>query len=307
MIGTALASKPVGDLGEPLALRAPKGERSTHSQEKLLIVHARTEPATGAEALVGRLNRKHFAKTPLSIGDNGAVIARFYRSTITSGFQPLRRARDGAVAGHHALLRVVAPGGESVAPWRLFAQAGGDEALIGLDRLCRTVHALNYFASPRGDGLLFLNVDRRLLTGVAADHGAWFEAVLALIGEPASRVVIVMPPEAVENPVAFVRAAISYRIRGYRVLVPVRSLSEADLSHVFLADPHYVSLDAPEALEGAAARHLLQALAQRGIHLVARGIDGAAHEALARAAGIELLQGFRLGGPAAANPLHLEA
>ena len=272
-----------------------------------MIVQARTAPATGVHALAERLTRKYFPRTPLSISDNGAVAARFYRSTITSGFQPLLRARDRAGAGHHALLRVVAPGGESVAPWRLFAQAGDDQALIGLDRLCRTVHALNYFASLRDDGLLFLNVERRLLTGVAADHGAWFEAVLALIGAPASRVVIVMPPEAVDNPVAFVRAAISYRVRGYRVLVPVRSLGEADLSHVFLADPHYVSIDTPEALEGPAARRFLQSLAQRGTHLVARGIDGPAHEELARAAGIELLQGFRLGGPDAANRIHLDA
>ena len=261
-----------------------------------MIAEARARRNANLDSLVERLGRRHFRATPLSIGDGGAVIAQFYRSRVTSAFQPIVRAHGGAVVGHHALLRVQSPTGESVAPWSLFAQASSDEALVGLDRLCRTVHALNYFPSHPGDGALFLNVESRLLTGVAADHGAWFEAVLALIGAPAGRVVIVMPSQALENPVAFVRAAISYRIRGYRVLVPVGSLTEADLSHVFLADPHFVAVDSA-VLGGASARPFLEALARRGTHLVARGVESPANVDAARAAGVELLQGFHLGRP----------
>ena len=259
----------------------------------ILEARART-PIPTLDSLVDRLGRRHFHDSPLSIGDSGIVSAQFYRSRITSGFQPIVRAHGAEVVGHHALLRVESPSGESVAPWSLFAQASNDAALVSLDRLCRTVHALNYFPSHSGDGSLFLNVERRLLTSVAADHGAWFEPVLALIGVKPSRVVIVMPPDVVENPVAFVRAAISYRIRGYRVLVPVRSTTEEDLSHVFLADPHFVSIDTA-TLEGAASRHFLEALAQRGTHLVARGVESPEHARAARAAGVELLQGFHLG------------
>ena len=262
-----------------------------------MIAEARARSRTATlESVIERLGRRHFRDSPLSIGDRGAVCAQFYRSRITSGFQPIVRARDGEVVGHHALLRVESPNGESVAPWSLFAQASSDAALVSLDRLCRTVHALNYFPSHSGDGSLFLNIDQRLLTGVAADHGAWFEPVLALIGVSPPRVVIVMPPEAVENPVAFVRAAISYRIRGYRVLVPVRSTTDADLSHVFLADPHFVAVDTA-ALEGPASRPFLEALARRGTHLVARGVESPEHAAAARTAGVELLQGFHLGRP----------
>ena len=256
---------------------------------------ART-PATTLQALIDRIGKRYFADTPLSIGDNGAVVAQFYRTRITSVFQPLVSARDGAVAGHHALLRV-ASGGESVAPWSLFAQALDDEALVQLDRLCRTVHALNYFLRREPQGRLFLNIERRLLTGVKADHGAYFEAILALIGVAPERVVIVMPPGAIEEPVAFVRAAISYRIRGYRVMVPIRSIADAELSHVFLADPHFVAIDGPEALAGPGAQQFLKALAQRGTHLVARGVEDDAHRGSALAHGVELLQGFHVGRP----------
>jgi EAL domain-containing protein (putative c-di-GMP-specific phosphodiesterase class I) len=262
-----------------------------------LIAPALARSSSGLlDALVDRLGKHHFRQSPLSIGDRGLVSAQFYRSRITTAFQPIVRARGGEVVGHHALLRVESPDGEAVAPWSLFAQASSDAALVSLDRLCRTVHALNYFPSRPGVGLLFLNVEQRLLTGVAADHGAWFEPVLALIGVKPTRIVIVMPPSAVDNPVAFVRAAISYRIRGYRVLATVRSTTDADLSSVFLADPHYVAVDTA-ALEGSAARPFLEALAQRGTHLVARGVESPEHAEAARAAGVELLQGFHLGRP----------
>lgn len=262
-----------------------------------MIAEARARShAANLHSIVERLGKRHFNDWPLSIGDTGTVCAQFYRSRITSGFQPIVRAHGGEVVGHHALLRVESQSGESVAPWSLFAQASNDTALVALDRLCRTVHALNYFSSHSGDGSLFLNVERRLLTGVVADHGAWFEPVLALIGVKPSRVVIVMPPDIVENPVVFVRAAISYRIRGYRVLVPVRSTTDADLSHVFLADPNFVSVDTA-ALEGPSSRHFLEALAKRGTHLVARGVESPEHARAARAAGVELLQGFHLGRP----------
>jgi EAL domain-containing protein (putative c-di-GMP-specific phosphodiesterase class I) len=253
-------------------------------------------PAATMQALIDRIGKRYFADMPLSIGDNGAVVAQFYRSRITSAFQPLVSARDATVAGHHALLRV-ASGGESVAPWSLFAQALDDDALVRLDRLCRTVHALNYFSRRGPQGRLFLNIESRLLTGVKADHGAYFEAILALIGIAPERVVIVMPPGAIEEPVAFVRAAISYRIRGYRVMVPIRSIADAELSHVFLADPHFVAIDGPEALAGPGAPQFLKALAQRGTHLVARGVEDDAHRGSALAHGVELLQGFHVGRP----------
>ncbi|MND00535.1 EAL domain protein [compost metagenome] len=51
------------------------------------------------------------------------------------------------------------------------------------------------------------------------------------------------------------------------------------------------------ALEGTMSRRFLEALAQRGTHLVARGIESPANVEAARAAGVELLQGFHLGRP----------
>ena len=201
-----------------------------------------------------------------SIGDNGAVFAQSFHGCISSAFKPVIRASDGALIGHHALLRVQGAAGERIAPRAVVAQAVDESALVKLDRLCRTVHLLNYLPSAEAGSNLFLDLESRLLSDVTASHGAFHDSILALMGIAPGRVVIVMPPSAFEKRADFVRAAISYRIRGYRVLAQVRSIADAD--DVLLADPHYVVIDSSAVLEGAAARRFLDALANRGIQLI---------------------------------------
>jgi len=255
------------------------------------------QPTPELRGAVERIAAHYFQDFPLLLGDNGAVTAQFFRSRLTSAFQPMVDADDRRVVGHQAVLRVESRDGESVAPWSIYAHAVEDPALVQLDRLCRTVHALNYFPWSDPGEQLFLNVESRLLSGVSADHGAYFEAILALLGVAPARVVIVMPPDAVERPVSFVRAAIAYRARGYRVMVPVASVADTELSHVFLAAPHYVSIEFPAALEDATWQPFLQALSRHGIEAVARRIESEPQAQAARRAGARLLQGFHVGRP----------
>jgi EAL domain-containing protein (putative c-di-GMP-specific phosphodiesterase class I) len=197
------------------------------------------------QPIFDRLQRVHFPATRFTEPQADTVAAQFFQSRLTSAFQPIVRAADGAIAGHQALLRVFADGAH-VAPWSLFAQASSDAMLLQLDRLTRAVHALNYFPQAKTDTLLFLNVDARLLAIVTEDHGAYFELILAEIGAAAKRVAVVLPPAALDDPVSFVRAAIAYRMRGYRVVAQLCN-AVADPEPLFLADPHFVAMDAPGA------------------------------------------------------------
>lgn len=246
------------------------------------------------EALLARLQERYFADYPITRAAGGSVMAQFAHSRLTSAFQPIVRAADGAVAGHHGLLRVHTDTGEAATPWSIFAQAVDDSQLVTLDRLARTVHAINYFPGAAAHTSLFLNVEQRLLTGVSADHGAYYEAILALLGIAPHRVVIVMPAGANDDPAVFVRAAISYRIRGYRVLAQLRSPAEAHLATVYLADPHYVALDLVPGNAKENAR-FVDTLKRRGIQGLARRISSAEHADAARAAGFALLQGNLFG------------
>ena len=249
-------------------------------------------------AVLERIGREHFPGHELSEPRPGIVAAQFFQARLTSAFQPIVRAAGG-VTGHHALVRVNGDGGDSAAPWKVFAQASDDANLVLLDRLCRTVHALNYFPSAPAGSFLFVNIEKRLLNFVAADHGVYFEAILAKMGISPGRVVIVMPASASDDPVTFVRAAISYRIRGYRVLAQLRATTEADLEHLFLADPHYAAIDGPAPERSDEIAPIVAALTRRGIGSVARRIESEAQAQAARDAGFNFLQGWHYAVPGA--------
>jgi EAL domain-containing protein (putative c-di-GMP-specific phosphodiesterase class I) len=265
----------------------------------------RSRPSSVAP-LLEHFERVHFPASRFTEPHPGTVAAQFFQSRLTSAFQPVVRAADDGIAGHHALLRVFDEGGKAVAPWSLFAQASRDAMLVQLDRLSRTVHALNYFPLQSARQTLFLNVERRLLTIAAEDHGAYFELILKQLGVAASRVAIVLPAAALDDAVTFVRAAISYRIRGYRVVAQLRSDAEADLEHVFLADPHFVAVDSPSPLgEGRGegqidrTRKVIDTLHRRGIHAIARHIEDEPQAQAARDAGFGFLQGWHFAPPGA--------
>ena len=245
---------------------------------------------TFLQPLFDRLERVHFPASRFSEPQPGQVTAQFFQSRLTSAFQPVVRASDRGTIGHHALLRVFDEGGEPVAPWGVFAQAARDAMLVQLDRLTRTVHALNYFPR-RADGTLFLNVEPRLLKIVADGHGAYFELILGILEIDPRRVAIVLPAAILDEPATFVRAAISYRMRGYRVVAQMRPDIEADLEQVFLAEPHFISLDVPAAGHVDAARRSVEALARRGIHAIARHVEDEAGAKAAVAARFQYLQG----------------
>ncbi|HEY4999502.1 MAG TPA: EAL domain-containing protein [Usitatibacter sp.] len=259
----------------------------------MIATASRSHETPSLAPLLERLERDHFPSWRFTQPQPGKVAAQFFASRLTSAFQPIVRASDGGVAGHQALLRTFDAGDQGVAPWRILAHAAKDAMLVQLDRLTRTLHALNYFAhGDKGNRLLYLNVDKRLLLLATDHHGTYFEVILAQLGVPTNRVAVVLPATALDDPVTFVRAAIAYRIRGYRVVAQMSPEGDVDLEHVLLAEPHDVALDAPRADRSDHTRRIVEALSRRGIHTIARRIEDETQAQAARDVGFGFLQGW---------------
>jgi len=257
------------------------------------------------KSVLHRLRHDYFPSTRFSEPRDGVAVAHAPQCSLTSTFQPIVRASDGEVSGHHALLRAADSHGDALAPADLFAGTQDAESLRNLDRLARALHAVNYFGGASERCRLFVTVDPRLLAAAPDDHRRYFDALLTALDVPTSRVVVCLPEAALEDPVTFVRAVVSYGIRGYRVLAELRPDAHADLEHVFLADPQYVAIDAtPLEPSGSGSaimrqvRSVVAALRARGIQAVARRIETLAQAEAARDAGFALLQGRYVAPPA---------
>ncbi len=155
----------------------------------------------------------------LERAEDGWISGQFYRCRLTSAFQPIIDAAQNKTIGHTAHIRSESDGEISLSPWQVFAQATNDEQLVNLDRLCRAVHALNYFnnKATRLDEKLFVGVHPLLLETVKVDHGRTFEDFLNLIGVKTSRVTIEIPPTINHNRELLHKVINNYHLRDYHI------------------------------------------------------------------------------------------
>ena len=248
-------------------------------------------------APVGHLLHPALSGFPLTTLADGRVVGEFYHSRLASVFQPIVETDSHDVVGHHGFLRVASVNGESLSPYSLFSKAVDDAALVKLDRLTRSLHAINYFPQAGHTEKLFLNVEQRLLTTVANEHGLVFESILAELGIKPERVVISLPNAALSNPALLVRSILSYRNRGYGVMVHVNGFADPGLGRLFMAEPHVVQIDLPAKERVAQAQIVFQALRRAGFQLLARKVETTEQATIARELGFDLQIGFQFGRP----------
>lgn len=244
-----------------------------------------------------RLNQSYFRSAPLHEEPSGQVAARFRSNRISSVFQPILSASDGTTVGHAARIRADRGGKPAISHWAVMAVTGPSALVVELDRLCRTLHALNYFPQAHPSWRLFLRVHSRLVETVGSGHGRVFEGILGLMGVPTRAVVIEISRDTNEDPALFTRAVLSYRGLGYKVACDCLDVDDPLLSGRYDVVPDVIALDhrwvpGDDALAGLVRR--IQALGAQP--LITRIESQACLETARRAAGT-LLQGFHLGMP----------
>jgi EAL domain-containing protein (putative c-di-GMP-specific phosphodiesterase class I) len=250
------------------------------------------------------------SQPPLFLQD-GRVEGRFAGIRLATLFQPLRRSDDGlAIAGHAAELQACREDGGNTLPAELFEHAEGGR-VVGLDRLCRTIHMLNYLPGAHEGGYLFLVVHPRHVLGVKCNHGAYFEDVIFRCGLAPERVVITLAMTAAyHDQLPRLLAGLgNYRRHGYATAVGFEQgagrpdwtnhLAElrARFAPDFLRLPAGL-LTAGNAPPGLQADALVNALGAMGTRLVVEGITDEHQLEAARALGAGWLAGDWIETPA---------
>jgi EAL domain-containing protein (putative c-di-GMP-specific phosphodiesterase class I) len=241
----------------------------------------------------------------LRVTDSGRVIGRFMRAEIDSAFQSIAPidtdattgASAASLSGVQALARVHAQGGGELSPWNPFEQAASGDELVLLDRRCRIVHTLNFFAQ---DALaevesidLLLNVHRRLLSVVTTDHGRAFGRALDSLAVAARRIVIVLPPVEPATLDLQCQVLASYRLNGFRVAA---GADRADLAQKVLArqPADVLRVDARVLLRDAQWPAAFRAAHEVGAQVHVTRVETEAERRLAQDLGATHWQGWHL-------------
>lgn len=216
-------------------------------------------------------------------------------------FQPIVDLRAERVVGHQASLTVRRADGTRLPADTPFAACESGPAVVHVDRLCRTLHALNFLAQRQhAGGYLQVAVHPRHLQAVSNQHGLVYEAILKRCGLGPADIVLDIDPGDLDPGGHGALALANYRLRGYRLALhgPEQILA---LPAVLALQPDILRLAAPDSAVSGAAR-LAGALVEIG------GIDDGAAFDTARAGGGDLGQGALFGVPAGAcQATHSEA
>ena len=238
---------------------------------------------------------------------DGRVQARFRGRVLGTLFQPVVE-RSGLVLGHEAYLRVLEGEGLGLPAHAVFLDARDDEELVHLDRVARTLHALNFLLErEQQGGWLSLNVHPQLIRAVRDHHGHVFETVLSRCGLTPERIVLELTDDGFESLPRLAGAIEAYRERGYRVAIDNFGRHSSDLDRLEALAPDIVKLD--RCLIGhfghlSLAKRVMTELAAEarrlGLQLGIQCIENPLQLQVAREAGADWLQGHLLGRPAEA-------
>ncbi|WP_051710601.1 EAL domain-containing protein [Andreprevotia chitinilytica] len=228
--------------------------------------------------------------------------------SLSSAFQPIFDAQ-GRVVGEEALLRALTRG-KPLPPLQAFACAA-DQQLVAFDRLCRTLHLLNFAtfqhaAFKQDAARLFLNVHPQLLVQVESRHGEAFGRILDSLAWSPRQIVLEITEDAIpDSRVGQVRAAIeSYRARGYAIAIDDFGSRHANLDRLWVFEPDIVKLDRELIFQAEQSPRLRRALPkvvellhELEAEVVVEGIETEVQQQIALDAGADALQGYLLGEP----------
>ena len=239
----------------------------------------------------------------------GEFTSIFLGVQLNSAFQPIYDSEAGELFGHEALLRPSLGGTQAISPEFAFSFAEQSGRLVKFDRVCRTLHVLNFRQIYAETGLLFLNVHPQLLISVNA-HGKVFERILHTHSVPTDRVVIEIPESLVDQDKQLVEAVENYRERGYKIAIDDFGRKHSNLDRLWKLSPEFVKLDLSiiqEAERNPRVRRILPRLVDiirdLGAQPVIEGIETQTQLDMAIEAGSTLLQGYFLGRPVTAKEL----
>ena len=212
--------------------------------------------------------------TSVWLDEQGRAQGKYFNCTLTSAFQPIRALDTTRIIGYEAFVRSYSENDAGLSLWKILDHAASDDESVELDRLCRMLHAINFFRQPEAvDADLYLAVHDRLLTAVSTNHGIAFRRILEGLGLPVNQIVLQLPAVTEHQGWLLSYVADNYRRNGFRIAVNVANAAEA-LALLTRVRPNVIKVDAREIVRMSANVKLLETARELGVQVIFKRLEG---------------------------------
>lgn len=221
---------------------------------------------------------------------DGRVFIHYANIRLESKFLPIVDAASGKSHGHASTIQAFGLSSKlPMSPEAVFVLPTDAEEFVYLDRLVRTLHALNYLTQPvRGN--LLLRVHARHILSVPANHGLAFEEILRPCGLFPDQITLEIDTDQVSDPAHFIRAVASYRSRGYAIAVSHFGRTTLDFAFLAALQPAIVKLDKRLLAARRPLERIIADIHALGARVLIEGIDSGRLRRHAGLQHIDLLQ-----------------
>lgn len=203
-------------------------------------------------------HHEHGAGSTLWLDEQGRARGRYVNATLTSAFQAIRSGDDGQVLAYEGYARSYSASDQGLNIWKLLDYAASDDESVELDRLCRLLHAINFYRQAESVHLdLYLSVHSRLLAAVAGNHGMALRRILDALELPHQQIILQLPLITPSQRWVLSHVAENYRRNGFRIGANAGNLAQAsDLLERLR--PAAIKLDISQANDAQAQSQLLE-------------------------------------------------
>lgn len=211
--------------------------------------------------------------TTMWLDGQGRAHGRYFNSTLTSAFQPIRIPEENRIVGVQGFVRSQSSIDDGLSLWKLLDTVATDAQSIELDRLCRLLHVVNFYRQPEmADVDLYLSIHPRLLAAVDSNHGMSFRHVLDVLELPYRNIVLQLPPSEARQAWLLNYVADNYRRNAFRLALNVPDAQQG-IAMLDEIRPDAIKVDARELVDEAAVSRLLRNAADAGTRVVFKRIE----------------------------------
>lgn len=237
----------------------------------------------------------HYTRAGLDqpfVAADGRVFLHYANIRLESQFLPIVETASGKSYGHAASFQAFGLSNRiPLLPEAVFVLPTDDAEFIDLDRLVRTLHALNYLTRP-ARGNLLLKVHARHVLSVPADHGLAFEEILRPCGLFPDQITLEIDTDGIADTGHLVKAVASYRSRGYGIAIARFGRSHLDFGLLRELRPSIVKLDPLLLASTRPLARIIDNLRRLPARVLIEGRDIASLHKAGLAGEIDLLQAY---------------